>query len=269
VVFAESSGSIDVTAEQQHQQQQHQHQHQHQQQQHQPPHEQPPPSSSGGVQVLVRVRPPLPRELMYDSSVDVRPPYDVKVYNDTQEFSGRYNCVFGEDTPQAEVYEKVRDCVPLALAGYNSTVFAYGQTGTGKTYTMMGDDPDMGSAAEGGRGGGPGIIPRAVKELFREAKAKQDTEGAAIQVIVSYMEIYNDRLHDLLQPYKQSSTRDPADVNQRRALLEVREDARGHTYVPNLLCVKVKSYKSVYQLIAKGAGAWGQQRCGLQHDALC
>ncbi|KXZ45004.1 hypothetical protein GPECTOR_59g611 [Gonium pectorale] len=71
-------------------------------------------------------------------------------------------------------------------------------------------------------------------------------------VIVSYMEIYNDRLYDLLQPYKPFSTRDPADMNQRRAVLEVREDARGATYVPNLLCVKVKSYKSVYQLIAKG-----------------
>ncbi|GFR49188.1 hypothetical protein Agub_g11212 [Astrephomene gubernaculifera] len=211
--------------------------------------------AGSGVQVLVRVRPPLPRELMFDSGVEVRPPYDVKVYNDAQEFSGRYHHVFGEESAQAEVYEKVRDCVPLALAGYNSTIFAYGQTGTGKTFTMMGDDPAMDGAAPGvggGGGGGPGIIPRAVKELFREAKAKQDSEGAAIQVIVSYMEIYNDRLHDLLQPYKPYSSRDPADVNQKRALLEVREDSRGLTYVPNLLCVKVKSYKSVYQLIAKG-----------------
>ncbi|KAG2443483.1 hypothetical protein HXX76_001836 [Chlamydomonas incerta] len=219
----------------------------------------PPGGSAAGVQVLVRVRPPLPRELMFDSGVDVKQPYDIKVYNAAQEFSGRYHGAFGEDTAQAEVYERVRDCVPLALAGYNSTIFAYGQTGTGKTYTMMGDDPSMdtaaaqaAAAARPGGAGGPGIIPRAVKELFREAKAKQDAEGAAIQIVVSYMEIYNDRLHDLLQPYKASSTRDPNDVNQKRALLEVREDAKGNTYVPNLLCVKVKSYKSVYQLIAKG-----------------
>lgn len=46
--------------------------------------------------------------------------------------------------------------------------------------------------------------------------------------------------------------RDCLDMNQRRALLEVREDARGNTYVPNLLCVKVKSYRSVYALVAKG-----------------
>lgn len=84
----------------------------------------PPAGSASGVQVLVRVRPPLPRELMFDSGVDVKQPYDIKVYNAAQEFSGRYHGVFGEDTAQAEVYERVRDCVPLALAGYNSTVFA-------------------------------------------------------------------------------------------------------------------------------------------------
>jgi hypothetical protein len=87
-------------------------------------HHQATPSSTSGVQVLVRVRPPLPRELMFDSGVDVRPPYDIKVYNDTQEFSGRYHHVFDEETPQADVYEKIRDCVPLALQGYNSTIFA-------------------------------------------------------------------------------------------------------------------------------------------------
>lgn len=58
---------------------------------------------------------------------------------------------------------------------------------------------------------------------------------------------------------------DPADMNQKRALLEVREDGRGNTYVPNLLCVKVKSYKSVYQLVAKGGwcgcDAVGLARC--------
>ncbi len=80
--------------------------------------------SGSGVQVLVRVRPPLPRELMYDSSVVTNPPYDVKVFNASQEFSGRYHGVFGEEATQAEVYSAVRDCVPLALDGYNSTVFA-------------------------------------------------------------------------------------------------------------------------------------------------
>ncbi|KXZ45005.1 hypothetical protein GPECTOR_59g612 [Gonium pectorale] len=150
-----------------------------------------PPAASSGVQVMIRVRPPLTRELMYDSGVDARPPHDIKVFNAAQEFSGRYHHVFGEQAGQAEVYERVRDCVPLALDGYNSTIFAYGQTGTGKTYTMMGDDSAAGAgpgpgtdspgrSPAGGRGG-PGLIPRAVRELFREAKAKQDAEGAAIQ----------------------------------------------------------------------------------------
>lgn len=224
-------------------------------------------TQASGVQVFVRVRPTLPRELMFNCGVDVLPPNTVKLYTDAQEFASTYHHVFPEASTQADVYEKVRDCVHLALSGYNSTIFAYGQTGTGKTYTMMGDETAMDALQEGGdqlggHGGGgsrgrqgdsgPGIIPRAVKELFRQAKSKQDLEGTAMQVIASYMEIYNDRLYDLLQPYKKTNTRDPLDMNQRRALLEVREDARGNTYVPNLLCVKVKSYKSVFQLIAKG-----------------
>jgi hypothetical protein len=169
------------------------------------------PSGGSGVQVMVRVRPALPRELMFDSGVEVRQPHDVKVrelahhrngccpggttrehglrwpvtrgasralnlaatrqpaspcssrhhalqvFNQAQEFAGRYHHVFGEDAGQAEVYDKVRDCVPLALAGYNSTIFAYGQTGTGKTFTMMGEDPSMpgfGPEDTGKRGAG-------------------------------------------------------------------------------------------------------------------
>lgn len=83
-----------------------------------------PTPDASGVQVLVRVRPPLPRELMYDSGVDVQPPCDIKVFNAAQEFSGRYHHVFSEEASQSEVYEKVRECVPLALDGYNSTIFA-------------------------------------------------------------------------------------------------------------------------------------------------
>lgn len=54
---------------------------------------------------------------------------------------------------------------------------------------------------------GYGVLPRAIKELFREAKRKQDAEGTLVQVVVSYMEIYNDRLYDLLQPYKKGANR--------------------------------------------------------------
>ena len=71
------------------------------------------------------------------------------------------------------------------------------------------------------------------------------------------MEIYQDRLYDLLQPYKKGVNRDPSDMIQRKATLDVREDGNGNTYVPNLLSIKVKSFKSLLQLISKGRSGAG------------
>ncbi len=109
-----------------------------------------------------------------------------------------------------------------AIEGYNATVFAYGQTGTGKTFSMMGPpNLDLGAAAKAARqqaGGSPtaaaggglrssaweglGIIPRALSDLFEQLRVRGVRDGVRVSVGASYLEIYNDRLYDLLQPYK-------------------------------------------------------------------
>lgn len=72
------------------------------------------------------------------------------------------------------------------LQGYNCTVFAYGQTGTGKTYTMEGNiDCDETK----------GVIPRAAQSIFEQLQAKEDAEYSAK---VSFLELYNEELQDLL-----------------------------------------------------------------------
>ena len=86
---------------------------------------------------------------------------------------------------------------PLAdevLRGFNATIFAYGQSGTGKTYTMEGGDwdgPELGEAA--------GLIPRAVAHLFAQL-AHLPQESYAVKV--SFLEIYNEELVDLLAACK-------------------------------------------------------------------
>jgi hypothetical protein len=65
-------------------------------------------AQASGVQVFVRVRPTLPRELMSNCGVDVLPPNTVKLYTDAQEFASTYHHVFPEASTQAEVYNKVR-----------------------------------------------------------------------------------------------------------------------------------------------------------------
>lgn len=76
------------------------------------------------------------------------------------------------------------------LAGYNCTIFAYGQTGTGKTYTMSGDMSDtLGLISDSA-----GIIPRVLNSLF----AKLDADEAESSVKCSFIELYNEELRDLL-----------------------------------------------------------------------
>lgn len=94
------------------------------------------------------------------------------------------------------------------------TAIYSGQTGTGKTYTMIGDQSmtlaqacSIPSSASG-----HGILPRAVYDLFseldrRKAAAASMHQQFDVRLVCSYLEIYNDRLYDLLQPYKKGSSR--------------------------------------------------------------
>ncbi|KFP92631.1 Kinesin-like KIF13B, partial [Apaloderma vittatum] len=72
-----------------------------------------------------------------------------------------------------------------AFEGYNACIFAYGQTGSGKSYTMMGTADQ------------PGLIPRLCSGLFERAQ-KEENEEQSFKVEVSYMEIYNEKVRDLL-----------------------------------------------------------------------
>ncbi|XP_072952933.1 kinesin-like protein KIN-7I isoform X5 [Typha angustifolia] len=97
-----------------------------------------------------------------------------------------FDRIFGEDCKTAAVYQsRTKDIVASAVRGFNGTVFAYGQTNSGKTHTMRG------SVVE------PGIIPLAVHDLFESIQQDVDRE---FLVRMSYMEIYNEEINDLLAP---------------------------------------------------------------------
>ncbi|KAG2643473.1 hypothetical protein PVAP13_2KG337400 [Panicum virgatum] len=97
-----------------------------------------------------------------------------------------FDRIFGQECRTAEVYEtRTKHIVDSVIRGFNGTVFAYGQTNSGKTYTMRG------SANE------PGIIPLAVHDLFQCIEEHMDRE---FLVRMSYMEIYNEEINDLLVP---------------------------------------------------------------------
>ncbi|XP_055088134.1 kinesin-like protein KIF13B isoform X2 [Periophthalmus magnuspinnatus] len=114
-----------------------------------------------------------------------------------------------------------------AFMGYNACIFAYGQTGSGKSFTMMG------SAEQ------PGLIPRLCSALFNRIDLEL-REGESFTVEVSYMEIYNEKVRDLLDP------------KGSRQTLRVREHKVLGPYVDGLSRLAVSSYKDIESLMSEG-----------------
>lgn len=115
-------------------------------------------------------------------------------------------------------------CVRAVLDGFNYTLLAYGQTGSGKTYSMLGP-PDLALAAAGApcAGSPHGVMPRAIHDLFSELEARnrggQCADGSSgsgsgnvcacdslgsTRILCTYLEISNNNIFDLLQPFKPS-----------------------------------------------------------------
>ena len=106
----------------------------------------------------------------------------------------RYDRVFGPESNQEKVYSQaIVPIVQEVLEGFNCTIFAYGQTGTGKTFTMEGGPRN---SADGRKlSAEAGVIPRAIKQIF---DAIEGNGVADSSVKVSFLELYNEELTDLL-----------------------------------------------------------------------
>ncbi|XP_069942470.1 kinesin-like protein Klp98A isoform X2 [Cherax quadricarinatus] len=132
--------------------------------------------------------------------------------------------------PQEQIYEDLgTDVVSNALQGYNACVFAYGQTGSGKTFTMMGSQVN------------PGLIPRICEALF-SSMAEGREAGTTYKVEVSYLEIYNERVKDLLRQGTHKNTHS----------LRVREHPKLGPYVQDLSCHLVHHYHDIQELMRRG-----------------
>ena len=108
--------------------------------------------------------------------------------NDSRDLNFNFDKVYGPESTQKEVYDyAARPIVDSVLQGFNGTVFAYGQTSSGKTHTMQGFDMEDIELQ--------GIIPRMVRTVFSQIDCASDTLN--FQVKVSMAEIYNEKIKDL------------------------------------------------------------------------
>ncbi|KAM3408968.1 hypothetical protein ACQJBY_001788 [Aegilops geniculata] len=180
--------------------------------------------SGDSISVTIRFRPLSEREIQRGDEITWYPDGDRLVRCDyVQPSAYGYDRVFGPSTATEAVYDvAARPVVKGAMEGINGTVFAYGVTSSGKTHTMHGDQNC------------PGIIPLAIKDVF---SLIQETPGREFLLRVSYLEIYNEVINDLLDPTGQN--------------LRVREDAQG-TYVEGIKEEVVLSPGHALSFIAAG-----------------
>ncbi|CAD6270911.1 unnamed protein product [Miscanthus lutarioriparius] len=153
-----------------------------------------------------------------------------------------FDKVFGPKSQQQDVFNHA--VVPLVsevLDGYNGTIFAYGQTGTGKTYTMEGGG---GKALNGDLPSDAGVIPRAVKRIFDILEA----QSAEYSMKVSFLELYNEELTDLLAPEESKFSDDKS--KKPMALIE---DGKGGVFVRGLEEELVSSAAEIYRILERGS----------------
>ncbi|XP_068597934.1 kinesin-like protein KIF18A [Brachionichthys hirsutus] len=135
-----------------------------------------------------------------------------------------FDHVFGENSTQAEIFENTtKGLLDSVLNGFNCTVFAYGATGAGKTHTMLGSQNE------------PGVMYQTMKELFKRMDdAKEEKEFA---VAVSYLEVYNEQIRDLLA---------------NAGPLAVREDSSKGVVVQGLTLHQPKSAEHILEALDSG-----------------
>ncbi|XP_050227207.1 kinesin-like protein KIN-7K, chloroplastic isoform X2 [Mercurialis annua] len=180
--------------------------------------------SKENVTVTVRFRPLSPREIRQGEEIAWYADGETIVRNEhNPSIAYAYDRVFGPTTTTRHVYDVAsQHVVSGAMEGINGTIFAYGVTSSGKTHTMHGDQRS------------PGIIPLAVKDAF---SIIQETPNREFLLRVSYLEIYNEVVNDLLNPAGQN--------------LRIREDAQG-TFVEGIKEEVVLSPAHALSLIAAG-----------------
>ncbi|XP_054280816.1 kinesin-like protein KIF3B isoform X3 [Macrosteles quadrilineatus] len=188
------------------------------------------------VQVVVRCRPMNEKEKSkgHLSVVKCFPSrgvveiYDPKYEKLDQCKMFAFDAVYDWNCTQQEIYdETVRPLVNAVLSGFNGTIFAYGQTGTGKTYTMEGTKSDENAK---------GIIPKTFDQIFDHISRSQNMQYL---VRASYLEIYQDEIRDLL------------DKNPKKKY-ELRENKEMGVYVKDVQSFVCKSVKQIERIMAAG-----------------
>ncbi|KAL2628647.1 hypothetical protein R1flu_013333 [Riccia fluitans] len=191
----------------------------------------------GNIRVFCRCRPLSPFEVSSGASAVVE--FEAVKDNELIVRQGntkklfKFDQVFTPHDDQGEVFANTAPVVVSVLDGYNVCIFAYGQTGTGKTFTMEGTPENR------------GVNYRTLEELFHVADQRRGQFN--YEICVSVLEVYNEQIRDLLAP--------PAELDHPVKKLEIRQVAEGGHHVPGLVEAQVHSMTQVWDVLQSGSSA--------------
>ncbi|CAO2177365.1 unnamed protein product [Urochloa humidicola] len=206
------------------------------------------------VQVLLRCRPFSDDELRSNAPQVITCNDYQREVAVTQTIAGKqfdrvftFDKVFGPTAKQQDLYDQaIIPIVNEVLEGFNCTIFAYGQTGTGKTYTMEGECRRAKSGPKGQLPADAGVIPRAVKQIF-DTLERQNTEYS---VKVTFLELYNEEITDLLAPEEISKV---TLEDRQKKTLPLMEDGKGGVLVRGLEEEIVTNASEIFSLLERGS----------------
>eukprot|EP00984_Skeletonema_dohrnii_P024375 scaffold13495_cov92-Skeletonema_dohrnii-CCMP3373.AAC.1 len=141
-----------------------------------------------------------------------------------------YDAVFGPESQQIDIFESVKGIVDAVVSGYNGTIVAYGQTSSGKTHTIFGEESALSSSADNDEATA-GLVQRSLKAIFdkmsgnEEVPVNSSPQQQQHSAKASFFEIYNEKVYDLLS----------SNVNMLQESLAVREDSSKGVYVEGLM----------------------------------
>ncbi|OCF35334.1 kinesin [Kwoniella heveanensis BCC8398] len=196
--------------------------------------------SGNNIKVVCRFRPMnrMETESKSETCVDISSDYTTVQLKNSTSLAGpekdgfTFDRVFDTSTRQDEIFDwGVKGIVEDVMTGFNGTLFCYGQTGSGKTYTMMGADIENPALK--------GLIPRIVEQIFASILSADSVIEYTVKV--SYMEIYMEKIKDLLAPQNDN--------------LSIHEDKARGVYVKNLTDVYVGSEAEVYKVMKAGGSS--------------
>nr|XP_019013289.1 kinesin [Kwoniella pini CBS 10737]OCF52070.1 kinesin [Kwoniella pini CBS 10737] len=197
--------------------------------------------SGNNIKVVCRFRPMnrMETESRSETCVDISSDYTTVQLKNSASLAGpekdgfTFDRVFDTNTKQHDIFDwGVKGIVEAdVMTGFNGTLFCYGQTGSGKTYTMMGADIENPALK--------GLIPRIVEQIFASILSADSVIEYTVKV--SYMEIYMEKIKDLLAPQNDN--------------LSIHEDKARGVYVKNLTDVYVGSEAEVYKVMKAGGSS--------------